>query len=323
LLQEAQDRLLPLIPAERILVATNREHLAEVARELPDVPAENILGEPEGRGTAAAIGLAAIHLQRRDPSATMVVVTADHLIAKRDVFRAALTAAAEVASAGWLVTLGIEPSYPETGYGYVERGQALPGVAQLPTYRVARFVEKPSRERAEMFVQAGTYSWNSGMFIWQVSRILEEMQRHMPALFAGLTAIGQSLDAPDAAEAFPRLWSTLPKETIDYGIMEKADRVAVLPVDIGWSDVGSWAAVYDVLPHDENGNAVVGPHLGVDTKATLIHNPDGKRLIATIGLDDVIVVDAGDVVLICPRSRAQDVRKLVALLQEGKQSEYL
>jgi mannose-1-phosphate guanylyltransferase len=321
MLQEAQQRLAPLIPAERTLVATGQDHRAEVTRQLPGMPLENVLGEPEGRGTAAAIGLAAVHLRHRDPDATMVVVTADHRIARREEFRNALVAAARVAADGWLVTLGIKPDYPETGYGYVERGPELGQADRFTAYRVARFVEKPPRERAEEFVRAGTHAWNSGMFIWQVGRILEEMERYMPGLHAGLRKIGQAIGTPEAGETFARVWPSLPKETIDYGIMEKADRVAVVPVDIGWSDVGSWAAVYDVLPHDDAGNAVHGNVLAIDTHGSLISSPD--RLVATIGVDNLVVVDAGDVVLICPRDRAQDVRRLVTLLQARGMSRYL
>ena len=321
MLQEAQVRLVPLIPPERVWVATNQGYVDIVKRQLPVVPVANILGEPAGRGTAAAIGLAAIHLRRREPGAVMVVLTADHLIKDTQTFRSALAAATEVAEDGWLVTLGIRPTYPETGYGYVQRGEPLRAVDGIEAYRVARFAEKPDGATAEQFLRTGEYAWNSGMFIWQVERILGEMEQHMPELYAGLIEIERSLGTPEADRILAQVWPNLPNKTIDYGIMEKAKRVAVLPVEIGWNDVGSWAAVYDVLPHDEHDNAVVGRHLTTGTRGSLVYAP--KRLVATFGLEDMIVVDTEDVILIGPRSQSQDVKQLVAMFQAQEKAEAL
>jgi mannose-1-phosphate guanylyltransferase len=321
MLREAHDRLAPLIPSERVLISTGLDHVRIVSEQLAHVPRENILGEPEGRGTAAAIGLAAEHIYRRDPSGIMAVLTADHLITRRDVFRAALAAAVQVAADGWLVTLGIQPAYPETGYGYVERGAALPGAPGFETYRVARFIEKPSRERAEEFVRAGIYSWNSGMFVWRVKTIRQEFARLMPDLSARLNEIGQAFGTPEEAETFLRTWPSLPKQTIDYGVMEKSLRVAMIPVDIGWSDVGSWSAVYDVSAKDDQGNVVVGNHISVDTTGSLVYS--SGRLVATVGLADMVVVDTGDITLVCARDRAQDVKKIVTILQSRGESALL
>ncbi|MFQ5616451.1 MAG: sugar phosphate nucleotidyltransferase [Anaerolineales bacterium] len=321
MLQQAQRRLLPLIPPTRTLIATNQSYVEIVARQLPDLPLENILGEPVGRGTAAAIGLTAIHIRRRNPHAIMAILTADHLIKKTETFRQVLRAASHVAGEDWLVTLGIMPGYPETGYGYVERGDMLGMVGEFEGYRVQRFIEKPDRARAEAYLQSGNYAWNSGMFIWKVSRVLDEMAQHMPELYAGLLAIERAIDTPQVGETLASVFPQLPNQTIDYGIMEKAERVAVLPVDLGWNDVGSWSAVYDVLPRDKKNNVVVGRHLSPDTKNSLIYSP--QRLVATIGLDDVVIVDTEDVLLVCPRSRSQDVRDLVDLLKSNGESNYL
>ena len=321
MLQEAVLRLDPLVPFERIFVATNRQYTGVVAEQLPGVPPDQILGEPQGKGTAAAIGLAAAHLHRLDPDAVMGVFTADHLIANSEMLRRAVAAAAEVAERGWLVTLGIKPTYAEKGYGYVRLGEELPPADGLEVHRVDSFEEKPSQERAEEFVSSGRYAWNSGMFVWKVSRILEELERHMPALYASLVEIEQAIGAPDEEERFLSAWGRIEPQTIDYGVMEKADRVAVLPVDIGWSDVGSWSAVYDVMPHDEEENALVGQVLAVDTARSLIYSP--HRIIATVGLEDMIIVDTGDVLLICPRSRSQDVRRLVEMARERGLERYL
>lgn len=315
MLQQSQQRLLPLIPLDRTLVATNRQYVEIVTRQLPDIPPENILGEPAGRGTAAAIGLAAVHLRKRNPDALMAVLTADHLIKKTDTFRQVLQAAADVAGEDWLVTLGITPSYPETGYGYIERGEFLGMVGDFEGYRVERFVEKPDLSRAEGYVASGNYAWNSGMFIWRVRRILEEMERHMPELYEGLLKIEQDIHTEHAEDTLMSVFPNLPNQTIDYGIMEKAQQVAVLSVDIGWHDVGSWSAVYDVLPRDKANNVVVGRHITPDTVNSLVYSP--KRLVATIGLDDVVIVDTDDVLLVCPRSRAQDVKKIVDILKSN------
>ncbi|HNB53392.1 MAG TPA: mannose-1-phosphate guanylyltransferase [Anaerolineales bacterium] len=321
MLQQSQQRLLPLIPIERTLVATNRQYVEIVTRQLPDMPPDNILGEPTGRGTAAAIGLAAVHLRKRNPDALMAVLTADHLIKKTDTFRQVLQAAADVAAEDWLVTLGITPNYPETGYGYIERGEFLGMVGDFEGYRVERFVEKPDLARAEAYVSSGNYAWNSGMFIWKVRRILEEMERHMPDLYEGLLKIEASIHTDHAEETLLTLFPTLPNQTIDYGIMEKASQVAVLPVDIGWHDVGSWSAVYDVLPRDKANNVVVGRHVTPDSVNSLIYSP--KRLVATLGLDDIVIVDTDDVLLVCPRSRAQDVKKIVDILKVNGEAGYL
>lgn len=312
MLQEAQKRLLPLVDADHVLVATKQDYTGIVADQLPDVPAKNILGEPSGKGTAAAIGLAAVHLRRRDPAALMAVMTADHAIQRPDVFRHALQAATVVANRDWLVTLGIQPAYPETGYGYIQRGEALQSAGQFDVYQVARFAEKPDLATAEQFVKSTQYAWNSGMFVWKVERILAEIERYMPDLYAGLQEIEHSIDSPQASDVLAHVWPRLASQTIDYGIMEKAQHVAVLPVEIGWNDVGSWSAVYDVLEHDDHANAVVGQHLAIDTRNTLIYSPD--RIVATIGLEDLVVVDSEDVVLICPRSRTQEVKQLVAMI---------
>lgn len=321
MLQQSQQRLLPLIPFERTIVATNQQYVDLVSRQLPGLPLENILGEPVGKGTAAAIGLAAVHLRKRNPEAIMAVLTADHLIKKTDVFRQVLQAGADVAAENWLVTLGIKPDYPETGYGYIERGEFLGNVGEFEGYRVIRFVEKPDLQKAEAYVKSGRYAWNSGMFIWKAGRILEEMEKHMPELYAGLQKIERAITTDAYLETLEQVFPTLPAQTIDYGVMEKADRVAMLPVDIGWHDVGSWSAVYDVLPRNQDNNVVVGQHVSPDTKNSLIYSP--RRLVATIGLDDVVIVDTEDVVLVCPRSRAQDVKKLIDILESNGEANYL
>ena len=322
MLQEAYDRMTPLVPPERVFVITNWEYQDAVQGQLPELPASNIVGEPAARGSAAAIGLGAIHLLRRDPDAVMAVLTADHLINKPDVLRQTLTAGASLAQSGELITLGIQPSYPETGYGYIEMGDALGEFNGLTARRVRRFREKPDLPTAEAFLAAGNFVWNSGMFIWRADVIMEQFQRHMPELFEALTHLQPALGGPDEETAFQRYWMPLSGNvTIDYGVMEKADRVAVFPVDMGWNDIGSWAALLEVLPKDANGNVVQARHLDYESANILAFSKN--RLIATIGLQDMIVVDTDDVVLVMPASRAQDVKKIIQALRQKGLEHYL
>jgi mannose-1-phosphate guanylyltransferase len=318
LIQHAVQRLTPEFPPEQIFVITRQEHVAPLSAQVPDLPGENFIVEPEGRGTGPAIGLAAVHLQQRDPDAVMAVLTADHLITNGDSFRKALLAAEQVARDGYLVTLGIKPSFPSTGYGYVQQGDPLTLSGLFQVFQAARFVEKPDLESARQMVSSGNFSWNSGMFVWQVKRIMDEFQRQMPSFYEQLLLVKSALDALDYEQTLSQVWPTVQKETIDYGVMEGAKDVAVIPVDIGWSDVGSWASLFDVLPADEDGNRVVGQHAGIDTRNTLVIGD--QRLIATIGLEGLIIIDTEDALLVCTREREQDVRALVKLLEkEGKQ----
>ena len=315
MLQEAVDRVEPLIPLERTFVITNREYVSIVQEQLPALPPANVIGELAGRGTAPAIGLGAVALRHVDPDATMIVLTADHLIRKRDEFLSVLGVAVHVAEDGHLVTLGIHPTHAETGYGYIERGGLLRDEGGYGVYRVERFTEKPDLERAEAFVRAGRYSWNSGMFIWKVETILEETRRLMPAMSAHLDEIAESYGTPRAEATLQRVWPEIEKQTIDFGIMERAERVAVIPVDIGWNDVGSWGTLLDLLPGDQDGNILTGNVVAVDTDASLIYS--SGRLIAAIGLREMVVVDTEDATLICPKDRAQDVRQIVDRLRDS------
>ncbi|MFN2143510.1 MAG: mannose-1-phosphate guanylyltransferase [Candidatus Promineifilaceae bacterium] len=313
LMQHAVDRLIPQVPAGQIIVITRQEHVQPLSEQVPELPQDNFIVEPEGRGTAPAIGLAAIHLQQRDPEAVMAVLTADHFISDISGFRRALAAAEEVARDGYLVTLGIKPTFPSTGYGYVHQGQHIKQVDGLDVYQADRFTEKPDAEEAQQLVESGVYSWNSGMFVWRVDRILEEFQRQMPDFYDQLQEVDAVLEQPGYAETLDRVWPAVEKETIDYGVMEGADRVAVIPVDIGWHDVGSWASLLEVLPADEEGNTVVGNHVGIDSSDLLVVG--GDRLIATIGVEGLVIVDTEDALLICTKEREQDVKAMVELLE--------
>lgn len=324
MLQETFQRLTPQVPPERIFVITNAGYVDLARRQVPELPSRHVIGEPVPRGTAAAVGLGAIYAGHARPGAIMASVHADHLILKPEQLRAALEAAAEVAERGPLVTLGIEPTFAHTGLGYIEHGEALAPAGEHRVYRVARFVEKPDLATAQRFVADGRHSWNSGLFTWRVDRIMEEFARHMPELHAGLVEMAGAMGSPGAEEALQRVFPTLPNQTIDYGIMEQAADIAVVPVDIGWTDIGSWATLLEVLEPDEGGNVVrgQGTAVAVDTRDSLIYTTGG-RLVATVGIRDLVIVDTEDAILICPRDRAQDVRQIVEDLKRSDRGAYL
>jgi mannose-1-phosphate guanylyltransferase len=324
MLQETASRMEPLIPLERVLVIVGEEHAATVAAQIPGLPQQNIIIEPGPRGTAPCIGLAAVLLQQRDPEATMAVCPADHVIADAAGFRQALASAAQVAQDGYLVTLGIRPDHPHTGYGYIQRGAALGTFGDLAAFEVQRFAEKPDEATARSFVDSGEYYWNGGIFVWRAGIILNEMAHLLPGLYGELQPVASAWPTERRKEVLAAAWQRVPRTTIDYGIMEKAVRVAVVPVSIGWDDVGNWATLSGLVAGDEAGNVVHGRGrpLLLDTKDTYVYTSAG-RLVATLGLEDFVVVDTADALLICPKDQAQSVREAVQQLKADGLDEYL
>lgn len=326
LFQSTLERLEGFFPLERILVVTVAEQAEMLKAQAPDLPEENFLLEPAPRGTASVVGFAATVLHHRDPGAIMAVFPADHFIRNRDLFYHLLGTAFDVAENDYLVTLGITPTFPATGYGYIQRGEKLPEDFAYPVYNVARFKEKPQKEEAyEMSVRGG-YSWNSGMFIWRTQTILSEIGRQMPGLKFALDEISASLASPELASVIQKVWLTLESETIDYGIMENAKKVAVLPASgLDWSDVGSWDSLFDVvLPNDADGNIVLnGKHIAENTQNSLVYGNGKKRLVVSIGVSDLVIVDSDDILLVAHRDQAQDVRKIVSRLKEENRDDYL
>lgn len=313
LIQETVARVLPIVPIQQIAVVTEHTQTADVARELPELPPANILAEPVQRGTATALGLAALWVQRQNPHEVMVSLHSDHLIGDPEAFRQALQAAAEAASGGrHLLTLGIRPTEPTTSLGYIRVGQPIGKAGSFTVHRVDEFVEKPNRQRAESYLADGSYLWNSGIFAWRVDTFLQRFAELLPDTFDRLQEIAACLDRPDWNDTLARVYPTIQSQTIDVGIMERADNVAVIPATFPWSDVGSWAELLEVLPADSEGNVVRGTHIGLDTQRSLIFA--NTKPVATIGLSDLVVVDTPDVLLICPRDRAQTVKQLVERL---------
>jgi mannose-1-phosphate guanylyltransferase len=319
--QYAVERIKPIFPFDRILVVTVAKHAKILQEQCPEIPIENFILEPEGRGTASAIGLVTIHLLLRDPEACMAILTADHYITKVEHFCHALEAAEIIANEGKLVTLGIQPSSPSTGFGYIQQSEKIKEINGFSVYDVIQFIEKPNLEKAKQMAKSGNFSWNSGMFIWKACQILFEFERQMPDLFAQLMQVKNVLTAPDYPMALSAIWSQVVKNTIDYGIMEDAENKVIIPVDIGWTDIGSWGSLIELLPNDQNHNVLLGSHQTIDTENTLVFGK--KRMVATLGVKDLIIIDTDDVVMVCSRDREQDVKVLVEQLKINKLVQYI
>ncbi|MEE9216049.1 MAG: sugar phosphate nucleotidyltransferase [Anaerolineales bacterium] len=325
LFQMAVDRLTPAIPTERILVVSVDSMAGILRPQIPSLTADNFLNEPMPKGTASVIGYAATVLNQRTPGAVMACLTADHIIQNVERFRELLAAAEARALKGELVTLGIDPSSPSTGYGYIHLGKKLATEKGFDIRSVQQFREKPNYSTASEFVESGEYSWNSGMFVWTAERILQEIERLMPQLYAALQEIERSLGTPEESSVIARVWEGLESETIDYGVMEGAENVVVIPADnLGWWDVGGWDRLEDLMDSDPNGNTVRATDILLsDTERVVIYQEPGlHRLVATLGLKDIVIVDTEDVLLVCDRKRAEEVRSLVAGLSESGLENY-
>lgn len=309
LLQQTVARLDSVAEAADIFVVTNEEYVAEVRRQLPEVPAGNVVGEPAGLGTAPAVALGAALVRSRDPAGIVACVPADHVIAPDDGFRATVDAAEMAARAGHVAVIGIPPSRPETGFGYIEVGEAVAGLTGVR--HVAAFREKPDLPTAREYASSGRHLWNAGLFIWSVEVILEEYRRHLPRLAEQMAAMSAAASGPDFHRRLRGIWANITdRTTVDYGILEASDRVVCVAASFTWTDLGSWDTVGEVVGLDEDGMSVVGRHLGVDSRNCVVFSA-GDRLVATLGVRDLVIVDTGDVVMVCPRDRAQEVKRLV------------
>ena len=319
MIQLTVERIKPLVDIKDVYIATNKNYMALVQEQLPGVPKENILCEPIGRNTAPCIGLGAAHIQKKDGDALMIVLPSDHLIKNNDVFVQTLKNALDAAQKGPnLATIGITPNYPETGYGYIKfDAHKKDGEA----FAVERFVEKPDLEKAKEYLADGSYLWNSGMFVWKASTVLSCIKEFMPDLSAGLQKIQAAVGTADYDNVLESVFPTLPSESIDYGVMEKAKSIFILPGDFGWDDVGSWLAVGRIKALDESNSAVSGNVVAVNCSDNVIQG--GKKLIAAVGLKDTIVVDTDDAILICAKESAGDIKKILAALREKGMEEYL
>jgi mannose-1-phosphate guanylyltransferase len=327
MIQATADRLEGLIPPDRIYVVTGRQYAGLCAEQLPDVPRSQILLEPHGRNTAPAIGLAAAHILQRDPDAIIASLHSDHVMTQPARFHQALRRAIEAAAHDYIVTLGIAPTFPHTGYGYIQRGAPLAEIApgEPPVYNVRRFLEKPDRATAEAFLSDGGYYWNGGIFVARAALLMQEIARQTPTLYAGLQQIAQALQNGDhatLAAAVAVAWPALPNISIDHGVMEGARAVATVPLDAGWNDVGSWDALETILAPDTAGNHIAGGDvLAIDSHNNIVYA--GKPLVALIGVNDLVVVDTGDTLLIGHKDQMQKVKEVVERLRAQGRSELL
>jgi mannose-1-phosphate guanylyltransferase len=308
------ERITPVIPYDRIMIVAGSSHVDEIGRQLPEIDKSRITAEPVGRNTAPCIALAAYKLVKEDPEAVMIVLPADHLIGNESEFRDALEAAADVATGGeYLLTFGVVPNRPETGYGYVRIGDRVSGDGSKAVFKVDRFVEKPDIETAKSYIESGGYLWNSGMFVWRASEIIAAFDRFLPRLNAAIKEIAHALGAAEEAESVARAYERIDGVSIDHGVMERADNVLCLPIDVDWNDVGSWASLESVWDRDNHGNAIRGEVVALDGKNCIVSSPD--KLVTLIGAENLIVVDTPDALMICRKDRAQDVGKLRDVLK--------
>jgi mannose-1-phosphate guanylyltransferase len=329
MLQQTVARLRPLIPAERIWTVTNTEQAAAVRKQLPAAARNHVLSEPVGRNTAAAIALAAVHVRHAARGdALLAVLPADHYIAQPERYRELVRAALDVArESGRMVVLGIPPTRPETGFGYIERmGETLRS-AGFPVFAVRRFTEKPELQLAKEYVASGNYHWNAGMFFWRISTFLENLQRHLPKTHAALESLAGHVGKRGYERKMRAIYPKLENISVDYAILETATRaegsprVFEIPAEIGWSDIGSWAAVYGLLAKQPGANILAGEGHAIDAEGNFLWSP--AKFVAAIGVRDLVVVETPDALLICPRDRAQDVGKIVKWLEEKRRKELL
>jgi mannose-1-phosphate guanylyltransferase len=322
LLQETVHRLGPLTPPDRTFVVCGPAHAAQVARQLPTLPVDHVLVEPSPKGSAPAIALAAAIIERIDPDAVMGSFAADHEVAYEDAFLAAVRAAIATAREGWLVTIGLAPTRAETGYGYIERTDEVVCKTRFGTaFCAAGFAEKPDQETADRYVAAGNYLWNASMFVWQAKTLMAALDRLMPDLAQGVRRIAEAWGTPEQDIVAAEVWGELEESTIDQGVMERADRFAVIPADLGWSDVGDWHGLGELIVADPDGNAVRGDVIQSGTRNSVIWSETG-RLVALVGLENIAVVDTEDALLVINRDSAQEVRSIVDQLKQKRRTSY-
>jgi len=309
LIQQTVDRLLPLIPAERIIVSIGEVHRQVAGEQLAQIPPHNFVVEPVGRDTAPCLGYCALHIERRDPDATMLALPADHFVDDEEAYRSTLRKGIGALPGATGVVFGIRPSRPETGYGYIQAKRlAAPGEA----VEVVRFVEKPDETRAREYLAAGDYYWNSGMFLWRNRTFLELLQKHMPELYRGLDTLRPQIGREDAFAGRYGIFASLPRISVDFGVMEKASGLRLVRAEFTWDDIGNWAALDRALVRDAGGNVALGPHIALDSDDCALYSDSG--VIAAFGVSGLIVVQAHGKVLVCPKERAADLKRLIAKL---------
>ncbi len=323
MIQSTADRLGDLVPGDRQMIITNRILTDAIRAQLPEVPSVNIVGEPCKRDTAPCVGLAAAMINKVDPEGTMVVMPSDHVIKDQAVFRDAISAGASLVQEDptRIVTFGIKPTYPAESFGYVESSDSL-AAENAKAFKVVQFREKPDRETAQKYLDAGTFYWNSGIFLWRAKTILDALAKHEPEMHAHLSAIADSMGTPAFDATLEKEFTAIKGTSIDYAVMERYDNVVVIEAPFDWDDVGSWQALSRLHPADKDNNTVVGSHVGIDTRGTIVYG-NQDHTIVTIDVEDLIVVHTPDATLVAPKHAEERVREAVKALEEQKLTDRL
>lgn len=324
MIQDAVERVASIVSLQDIFVSTNASSFDLVRKQLPNLPVEHCIIEPARRDTAAAVGLEAVYIAREDPQAVIASLGSDHLITKPEEFCRLLKVSEAFLQAHptYLTTLGVKPQYIETGYGHIKMGDVLGKFQNEPVYKVDAFMEKPKYDLAKEYTESGQYLWNSNMFAWRADTILSLFREHVPKMYEGLMRIQEAIGTSRERVILEEIYTTLEKISIDYAIIEKIEDMAVVAADIGWTDIGSWKTLGEVQPLDAQGNLLRAPAELIDTQQSIVYGRPGK-IIATIGLDNVVIVDTEDALLVCDKNRTQDVKKIVETLEKKKKEQYL
>jgi mannose-1-phosphate guanylyltransferase len=320
LLVETYDRFIGVVPKENIYISLGENVLTETQKQLKDIPKENFIVEPVGKNTAPAIGLSAIKIFKKNPAAIIAAISSDHTVKKVTAYQKAFITAKSFVEKNpeYLVVIGIKPDKPETGYGYIKVGKKF---SNHPINIVDKFVEKPDLKTAEKYLTSGKYLWNAGYFVFRADSIISMFEKYAPEIYIGLKEILKAIDSPKEKEIINKEYAKFAKVPIDTALAEKVDKIAVVPADLGWSDIGSWASLLDILMDKKNGIVTKGHHISVDDKNCLVYAAD--KLLTTVGLDNIIIVDTPDVTLVCNKDKSQDVKKLIEKLKEQGKEEYL
>ena len=319
MIQLTIDRIGRFIPLENIYMVTNKSYVKTIKEQVPQMLKENLIIEPQIKETAACIGYSAVKLLKKDPEAVMIVLPSDHYIEDEARFIETLKQGIEIAgSDNCLVTMGIKPSRAETAYGYIETGKRIDRPWEIPTYKIKRFTEKPNREKAQEFIDKGTYLWNSGMFIWKAAVLLKQYKKFLPEMYQSLKRMSDHIGNPEETRIVEEEYDKIDGISIDYGILEKTWDVYVMESSFFWDDIGNWTALERYMHKDENGNSVKGEHTVLDSRNCILYG--NKRLIAALGVEDLIIVETDDVVLVCKKDRDQDIKLMIKELVKSEET---
>lgn len=324
MLQLTYERINKFVEDKQIFIATNKLYVKQIKKQLPSLSEDNIIIEPYKRNTAPCIGLAAVYITNKFPKSTITVLPSDHLIKDNETFLRILNSATKYAAQGEnIITIGIKPSKAETGYGYIHLGERVSQINGNKLYKVKEFTEKPDFKKAQKFYEDGMYYWNSGMFVFNSETILSKFKRYLPDIYNSLQKISKAVNTEDEKAIIDREFSSMENISIDFGILEKDTGIYVIPAKLGWSDIGSWTALEEINDEKDLNNIVNSKHIGIDTNKSIIYNDDKEKIITTIGIDNLIIVNTEDAILVCNKNNAQEVKKIEKILKEKDLDKYI